>query len=74
MSAVDILKLKKAGIPPVVGNQYHLTKKIGAGSFGEIFKAIVPGSGDVYAVKLEVRFFILFLLFITSQQELKFLS
>lgn len=37
----------------VVGNKYHILRKIGAGSFGEVFLGINIISGDQVAVKFE---------------------
>ncbi|KAA6385031.1 MAG: putative Casein kinase I [Streblomastix strix] len=40
-------------VPQIVGGRYKLEKKIGAGSFGDIYKGIVTGTDEEYAVKLE---------------------
>ncbi|KAA6387532.1 MAG: putative Casein kinase I [Streblomastix strix] len=40
-------------VPSVVGGRYKLDKKIGSGSFGDIYKGIVPGTDEEYGVKLE---------------------
>jgi casein kinase 1 epsilon len=37
----------------LVGGKYKLTTKIGSGSFGEIYQAIDPTTGEQFAVKLE---------------------
>lgn len=39
--------------PQVVGGRYKLTLKVGSGSFGDIYKGIVPGTNEEYAIKLE---------------------
>jgi serine/threonine protein kinase len=36
-----------------VGKVYKLTKKLGAGAFGEIFHAINTKTNEEYAIKLE---------------------
>ena len=36
----------------MVGNQFKIVKKIGAGSFGEIFEAVSIKRGNKVAVKL----------------------
>ncbi|KAA6392458.1 MAG: putative Casein kinase I [Streblomastix strix] len=41
------------GIPLTVGGKYKLLKKIGAGSFGEIYLCGVSGTTEEYAVKME---------------------
>lgn len=49
--------LSKMPISPrlelVVGNKYHIVRKIGAGSFGEVFLGVNILTGDQVAVKLE---------------------
>ena len=37
----------------VVGGRYRLTKKIGSGSFGEIYVGVSTATGEEYGVKLE---------------------
>jgi len=41
--------------PVVIGGKYRLVKKIGAGSFGEIFLGVNVSNGDEVAIKLEVE-------------------
>ncbi|KAK2953137.1 putative Casein kinase I [Blattamonas nauphoetae] len=40
-------------VPTMVGGKYKLEKKIGAGSFGAIYKGSMAGSNEIFAVKLE---------------------
>ena len=39
----------------VLANQYRLTKKLGAGAFGEIYHAINKSNKDEVAIKLEPK-------------------
>jgi hypothetical protein len=52
----DGYKHRKVVYPELVGSHFHLVKKIGGGSFGEIFKTTMNGSSDIFAAKLEVEF------------------
>lgn len=41
------------GMEIVIGNQFKILKKVGAGSFGEIYEAVSIKRGNKVAVKLE---------------------